>query len=150
MEVSLTFTLKEIADLVNGQIIGDEQITIKGINSLQEASHGEISFFADPRYTKYLETTTAAALLVPRLNEIYRGPQIIVPNPTLAYARVAGLFAPSETDFSGISPQAIIQENSRIGKNVTIYPFVYIGREVIIGDNTILFPGVFIGDINIR
>ena len=142
----MTFTLKEIADLVGGQIIGDEQVTIRGINSLHEASHGEISFFADPRYTKYLETTEATALLVPRLNEIYRGPQIMVPNPPLAYARVAGLFAPSETGFSGISPQAIIQENSRIGENVTIYPFVYIGREAIIGDHAILFPGVFIGE----
>ena len=39
------FTVKEIADSVGGEIIGDDQILITGINSLEEASNGEISFF---------------------------------------------------------------------------------------------------------
>jgi UDP-3-O-[3-hydroxymyristoyl] glucosamine N-acyltransferase len=142
----LTLTLKEIADQIGGQIVGDEGTIVRGINSLQEASRGEIAFFSDPRYEKFIEKTCASALLVPYVIKHYQGAQIVVPRPALAYARVAGLFAPPVSSSPGISPRAFIHEKSRLGGEVTVYPLVYIGEEAIIGDETVLFPGVFIGE----
>ena len=46
----MELTLREIADSVGGDVIGDDKTVITGINSLDEASCGEISFFSDPRY----------------------------------------------------------------------------------------------------
>jgi UDP-3-O-[3-hydroxymyristoyl] glucosamine N-acyltransferase len=140
------YTLREIADLVGGEVRGDDQVTIMGINTLEEASRGEISFFTDPRYRKNVEKTRASALFVSRVTDLYQGPQVVVPNPTLAYAKVAGLFAPSLPRFPGISPGAFIHESSEIGENVSIYPLVYVGEGVVIGDQVTLFPGVFAGD----
>jgi UDP-3-O-[3-hydroxymyristoyl] glucosamine N-acyltransferase len=71
---------------------------------------------------------------------------VVVPNPALAYARVADFFAPALPRFSGISQKAFIHKNSKIGEGVSIYPFVYVGEEAVIGDHTILYPGVFVGD----
>jgi UDP-3-O-[3-hydroxymyristoyl] glucosamine N-acyltransferase len=138
--------LKEIADLVGGEVIGDDRLIITGINSLAEASQGEISFFGDPRYQDRLKETKASALLVPAFTDLYAGPQVVVPNPALAYARVADFFAPALPRFSGISQKAFIHKNSKIGEDVSIYPFVYVGEEAVIGDHTILYPGVFVGD----
>jgi UDP-3-O-[3-hydroxymyristoyl] glucosamine N-acyltransferase len=138
--------LKEIADLVGGEVIGDDQVLITGIHSLLEASPGEISFFGDPRYKESLKETKASALLVPAFTDLYAGPQVVVPNPALAYARVATLFAPPLSRFSGKSEKAYIHKSARIGEDVSIYPFVYVGEEAVIGDHTTLYAGVFVGD----
>jgi UDP-3-O-[3-hydroxymyristoyl] glucosamine N-acyltransferase len=64
----------------------------------------------------------------------------------LAYAKVASIFAPPVPRYPGISEQAVLHDSTRIGKNVSIYPLVYVGEEALIGDGVIMFPGVFIGD----
>jgi UDP-3-O-[3-hydroxymyristoyl] glucosamine N-acyltransferase len=138
--------LKKIADLVEGEVFGDDQVMITGIHSLEEASLGEISFFADPRYQKRLKETKASALLVSAVTNLYRGPQVVVPNPALAYTKVASLFAPPLHRFSGISEKAFIHKSSKMGVNVSIYPLAYVGEEAVIGDHTTLYPGVFVGD----
>jgi UDP-3-O-[3-hydroxymyristoyl] glucosamine N-acyltransferase len=138
--------LKEIAELIGGEVIGDDQVMITGIHSLLEASPGEISFFGDPRFKERLKETKASALLVPAFTELYAGPQVVVPNPALAYARVASLFASPLPRFSGKSEKAFIHKSARIGEDVSIYPFVYVGEEAVIGDHTTLYPGVFVGD----
>ncbi|MFH0845643.1 MAG: UDP-3-O-(3-hydroxymyristoyl)glucosamine N-acyltransferase [Pseudomonadota bacterium] len=142
----MPFILKEISELLGGKVAGDDQVLITGINSLKEASPGEISFFSDPRYRETLKSTRASALLVSGMTDLYRGPQVIVPNPALAYAKVARLFTPPLPRFPGISSSAVIHESSSIGDGVSIYPFVYVGMGAIIGDHSTLFPGAFIGD----
>ena len=142
----MALTLAEIARSVGGEVIGDEKIEINGINSLDEASEGEISFFADRRYEESAKKTKASALLVSQFVDFYKGVQVMVSDPGLAYARVAGLFAPPEPRFSGISQMAFIQKGCTIGQNVSIYPWVYIGEDVVIEDHVTLYPGVFIGD----
>ena len=142
----MALILREIADKVGGEVIGDDRVMITGIASLDEASDGDVSFFADPRYREVVKTTKAAALLVSKTVDFFHGPQVVVANPALAYAKVAGLFAPPIPKFSGLSPNAFVHESSEIGKNVSIYPMVYVGEGAVIGDNVTLFPGVFVGN----
>jgi UDP-3-O-[3-hydroxymyristoyl] glucosamine N-acyltransferase len=142
----LSYTLKHIADLVGGQVIGNGQVLISGMNSLAEAEEGEISFFVDRRYAQSLRSTRASALLVAAFTDLYAGPQVVVSRPALAHARVARLFSFPGPSFSGISDQALIHKSSVIGRNTTVFPLVYIGEEAVIGDDVTLFPGVFVGD----
>ena len=142
----MRFSLGEIADLVKGKFIGDEQLQITGINSLDKAGEGDISFFYDARYSDQAEKTQASALVVSKELEYFPGSQIVVENPRLAYALLAGLFVPPVPRFNGISDRAFLHETVSTGKNVSIYPLVYAGEDAVIGDDVILFPGVFIGD----
>ena len=71
---------------------------------------------------------------------------MIVADPSLIYAKVAAIFAPPIPRYPGISEKSIIGEGTRIGKGVSIYPLVYVGRESMIGNQVTLFPGVYIGD----
>jgi UDP-3-O-[3-hydroxymyristoyl] glucosamine N-acyltransferase len=143
---ALGFTLREIAERLAGEVIGDEEIRITGINALTEASEGEISFFTGPRYKDQLTQTKASALLVPHRLDRFPGSQVIVSNPALAYARVAELFAPPPARYPGISDRAFVQQGALMGNNVSVYPSVYVGDRAEIGDDVILFPGVFVGD----
>ena len=142
----MELTLKHIAESIGSSIIGDDKILIKGINSLVAAREGEISFLSDPRLKDQVKETRASALIVKEPNSLYKGPQLIVPNPYLAYAKVATIFASPVSRFPGISEKAVIEESAQIGTNVSIYPFAYVGKDSIIGNNVILFPGVFIGE----
>jgi len=142
----LEIPLKKIAQAVGGKIIGDDRLGITGIDSLDSAGPGSISFFADRRYKESLSKTNASAIMVREQTELYEGPQVVVPNPELAYVRVACLFARPVPRFNGISDRASIHESSRMGNNVSVYPYVYIGEDAVIGDDVVLFAGVFIGD----
>jgi len=131
---------------VGGKVLGDDTITITGMSSLDEAVPGDICFFADRRYEESLAKTKASALIVPEKNSLFKGSQVVVADPSLAYARAASLLAPSIPRHPGISKRAFVHKKSRIGKNVSIYPMVYVGKDSVIGDDTTLFPGVFVGE----
>ena len=142
----MELTLKHIAESIGGTVVGDEQVLIKGINSLLLAEKREISFLADPRLKNQIKVTKASAVIVKELTSLYQGPQLVVPDPHLAYARVATIFAPPVPRFPGISEKAVIEEGTHLGKDVSIYPFVYVGEESVIGNKVVLFPGVYIGN----
>ena len=139
-------SLERIAESINGRIYGDAKLLIRGINSLSSAQKGEISFFTGGRLRDHVKTTKASALIVKELSNLFDGPQLIVPDPYLAYAKVASIFEPPVPRYDGVSDKAVIGDNVDIGNNVSIYPFVYVGHGASIGSDVILFPGVFIGD----
>jgi UDP-3-O-[3-hydroxymyristoyl] glucosamine N-acyltransferase len=146
MEGLLELTLQQIARTIGGEVIGDASTSIMGINALDSAQPGQISFYHNARYQKHLAQTKASALIVSQVVEGFKGPQIITSDPQVAFAKVVALFAPPLTRFSGVSPQAFIHETARIAERVTIYPLVYISEGAQIGDQAVLFPGVFIGE----
>lgn len=142
----MELTLKEIAESVGGEVLGDGQVMITGLRPLDEASSGDISFYIDPRYKESLARTKASALIVAAKTDLYRGPQVIVPNPGLASARVGDLFRTTRQGFQGISQQASIHDTAEIGENTSVHPLVYVGERAEIGARCTLFPGVFVGD----
>jgi len=142
----LEIALEKIAEIVGGEVLGDVGLIITGINSLHEAGPSEISFFADRRYREGLKETKAGAILISRGDRSFKGAQVVVSNPELSYAKVAAVFAPLLSRHPGVSQKAVIHENSLIGKDVSIYPLVYVGEGAEIGDETTIFPGVFIGE----
>ena len=138
--------LEKIAWTVGGRLVGDGMVVINGVNSLDDAGPGELSFFTERRYKEKLTTTKASALIVEEATDLFKGPQVVVANPGLAYTKAAWLFAPQVPRHPGVSSKAWIHESSHIGRNTSVYPMVYVGREAVIGSDVILFPGVFVGD----
>jgi len=142
----LKVPLRDIARQVGGRVAGDENTPIKGVNSLERAQAGELSYFIGGPYREVLERTKASAVIVAAESDLFQGAQVIAPNPELAYAKAAWLFAPPVPRFPGVSEAALVHKESLVGKDVSIYPMVYVGEGASIGDEVILFPGVFIGD----
>lgn len=138
--------VKEIARMVQGEVLGDGELLIQGVNSLDEAGPGDLSFFGSARYRKSLQKTRASAVLVSEPTSLYKGVQIVVPHPALAYAKIAARFSPPVPRYPGVSPEAWVHPSCRLGRDVSIYPLVYVGMDVEIGDEAVLFPGVYLGE----
>jgi len=139
-------SVQEIATLLRGSVIGDPQQVITGISSLSEASPGDISFLANPKYAPFLAETRASAVLVAAAQPGARAVQIVVANPDHAFATVVATFGPKPATMPrGIHPTARIGEQVTIGRDAAIGPLAVISDGAVIGARTVVFPHVFIG-----
>jgi len=139
-------TLKEIAQLIGGSVVGDENIEISGVCGIKEAKQGDITFVANPKYISLIKLTNASAIITsPDIKKVNK-PLILTENPSLAFAKLLSLIAPNESGhYEGIHPTAVVGNNVKFGDNIAIQPYVVIEDNAAIGSNTILFSGVFVG-----
>jgi UDP-3-O-[3-hydroxymyristoyl] glucosamine N-acyltransferase len=143
----VTFTLQEIADLCGGEVRGDPAQKITGAAALLEASPGEITFYADPRYLVRLKKTRASAIFVPLdFSEQTAAAQIRVANPSKAFEQVVLKLAPKPITFApGIHATAVIDPSAEIGNAVSIQPHAVIEANARVGDNSVIGAGSYIG-----
>lgn len=137
--------LREIAEIISGEIKGDSEIEIKGVAGLADAMEGDITFLSDNRYLKDCLSSKASCVIVREFIEDITKTQIKVKNPYYAFATLLDLFHPKEKERKGISPLAYVSESARIGKGVTVYPFVFISDDAEIGEDTVIYPFVSVG-----
>ena len=62
----ITRTLASLAAELNGDVVGDDSIVIRGVAGIREALPGDITFIANSRYDAYLEETRASAVICSR------------------------------------------------------------------------------------
>jgi UDP-3-O-[3-hydroxymyristoyl] glucosamine N-acyltransferase len=138
--------LKELAQWVDGTIVGDGEIEISGVAAIEEARAGEITFIANPKYLPNLSKTHASAVIVSK--EVTQADKALlcVSHPKLAFAKILTLFSHEPYQPKGIDPNAWISPTAKLGKDLTLYPFVYIGDRCSIGDRVTLYPGVYVGE----
>jgi len=140
-------TVSKLAELVEGEVVGDGDKIISGFNSLEEATDEQMSFLAKLKDKAMLEESKAGAVIVPAaFTEDCGVPIIKVKNPYLAGAKIHSFLL--ETDFvaEGIHPRAYVGEHCKISDQVTIKQLASIGDRVTIGERTVIHPGVVIGD----
>ncbi|HEC83453.1 MAG TPA: UDP-3-O-(3-hydroxymyristoyl)glucosamine N-acyltransferase, partial [Firmicutes bacterium] len=91
--------LGELAKIVGGEISGDASVVITGVAGIREARPGDITFLADPRYSRYLETTKASAIIAARDAAKTSKPVIICDNPYLSFIKVVEYFVPDRDSY---------------------------------------------------
>lgn len=142
-----SYSLRELAEIVGGEILGDPSVTIDGVAGIREAEKGEITFIANPKYEVYLGTTQASAVIADS-EDNSKTPILKVSNPYLAFLKVVTLF--SESAFEkcprGIHQTAIIDDTVEIGGEVSIGAHAVIGAGTVIGDRTTILPLVAVCD----
>lgn len=139
-------TLKEIAELIDGKVIGNGDIVITGASGIREASQGDITFLANPKYSPLMEKTGASAIIASSDAQKTSKPVILTADPSLAFVKIISLFTPDDVGHpSGIDFTAAIGRNVTLGKDVTIGAYAVIGDNVTIGDNVIIYAGCYIG-----
>ncbi len=133
--------------MLNGCLEGDPDLEIRGVNGVEEAAEGEITFLSHKKYLAALKDSKCTAAILPEGVSLETGKAVIsVKNPYLAFAKLLGIFHPPIKETPGVSSQSVVSDSAVLGKDVTIYPLVYVGENAKIGDGTVLFPGVFVGD----
>jgi UDP-3-O-[3-hydroxymyristoyl] glucosamine N-acyltransferase len=143
----VSFTLKELAALCGGELLGDPAQKISGAASLSDAGPGEITFYAHPRYMSRLRKTGAAAVFVPLdFSEQTAAAQIRVANPSKAFEQVVLKLAPKPIAFAaGVHPTAVVDPTAKIGNGVSIQPHAVIESGAEIGDNTVIGAASYVG-----
>lgn len=134
--------LKEIAEILKGELYGDGDIEIFGVSDVANAGHGQICYVTSP--SKKDLRCKASALIVNKQVDLSI-PQIVVKNPKYAFATLLALFYPKRHPFSGISKRAEIAEDVVLGEGVSVGAFAVISSGVKIGANSVLYPNVFVG-----
>ena len=140
-------TLKEIARLIGGEVVGNENIAITGVAGIKEAEEGDITFLANPKYAPLLEKTRASAIITSREVSSSAKPIIRTDNPSLAFTKIVSFVLPVETRHpDGIHPSAVIGKDVKLGKGVALGPCAVIADNASIGDGTVVYSGCYVGN----
>lgn len=139
-------TAGEIAELVGGELIGEEALIITGINSIEDAKKGDLAFANNPKHVRLIDRTAASCVITPK-DAGGSGKTIIrTENPSLAFAKILSLIYPEEAKHPrGVHLSAIIEEDVSLGKDVSIGAYSVVSRGAGIEDNTVIYSGCYIG-----
>ena len=145
------FNATQIAELINGKIEGDESVSVSSFGKIENAQDGQLAFLANPKYEEHLYTTHASIIIINESQEIKQklnGTTLIrVPDAYSAFATILASYKKMITEqLNGIQQPVFIADSAKIGENVFIGAFSYVGDNVVIGDNVKIFPQVFIGN----
>jgi len=137
--------LKKIASLISGALEGEGSIEINGVRGIKDAREGDITFLGSGKYRKFLEESSASAVLVAEPVETSIA-QIIVRKPELAFARLIKEFYPEPVAMPGVHSSVVVGDNVKLGDDISLAAGVCIGNNVSIGDGVALYSNVVIGD----
>ncbi len=139
-------SLADLAELVGGRVIGDPDVTIERVASIEDAGPGDIAFVANPRYRRFLASCKASAVIVADEPAGAAALNLLrVDDPYRAFVRIHGLFNPPPAHDPTVSPLAAIDSTAVIGAEVAVYPHSYVGRNARVGERTVLMSGVTVG-----
>jgi len=128
-------SLKELGALVDARVIGNSELLIDGVSSLDDGKPYTISYLYSKKYEKFLESTQAAAIVVSEESLLDKRDGLVVDDPRLAFVKILDFFSEKTDQFIGVHKTAQISSASNIGLNVNIGPNVVIGKNVIVNDN---------------
>ena len=143
----MEFSAKQIAEYLQGTIVGDENAKVNTFAKIEEGTPGALSFLANPKYTNYIYDTQSSIVLVNKdfvPEQEIKATLIKVDNAYESLAKLLTLYESMKPKRTGISPLASIAASAKLGKNVYIGPFACIEDGVEIGDNTAIHPHVAI------
>ncbi len=123
---------------------GSPDTEITGLNGIERAGPGELTFVSNPKYAGAARTTRASAVIVEEGFPAISAATLRAKNPYLAFARALELFHPAQKYAAGVHPTAVVDASVRIGSGAHIGPYVVIGEDVEIGKNAVLLAHVVI------
>jgi len=138
-------SLFEIANAIDGKIIGDAQLIISGLSPIEDISAGSLVFAEGQGNVERAEQSIAGAILVSGQTQSSVKPVIQVSHPFKAFIQLIDFFYPAHKPSAKVHPTAIIGENVQLGQNISIAPYAVIEDNAIIGDNSVIKSHVHIG-----
>lgn len=144
----MEFSAKQIAEYVQGTIVGDENASVHTFAKIEEGIPGALSFLSNPKYTQYIYDTQSSIVLVNKDFEPEKEVKttlIKVNNAYESLAKLMTLYEQSQPKRTGIHPLAYVAPTAKIGENVYLAPFACVGDHAEVGDNTELHPHATVG-----
>jgi len=142
----LNLTVKEIAEIIEGQIVGDASIYIRQLNRIEDAKVGDVTFLSRLEYEKHLSNSSVSCVIVPsdyNKQPIEKQAFIKVNNPYISFVSLLKHYESKRIEIKEFRDKsAHFAQSAKIGNNVQIYANSVISENCQIGDNTIIMPNV--------
>ena len=142
----MNLTANEIAQKVDGDILGDGEAKLTGFAKADAATTGDLTFAENEKFFRLAEQSQASAILAPAEFQSESKTVIQVKDARIAFAQVLPLFFPEKQFIPGVHPSAVVADSANIAENAHIGPNCVIGENVTIGDDAILEAHCWIGD----
>jgi len=138
---SITYSLKQIAEIINAKYIGADDFPVYGMNEIHVVEEGEIVFVDHPKYYDKALASKASIILINKEVNCPEGKALLISDdPFRDFNKLTTFFNPFTKSNNLISASA------KIGQNTVIQPNTFIGNNVILGDNCIIHSNVSIYD----
>ena len=147
MAAAVSRTLRELASLASGRVVGDDSIPIERVSSVDEAGDGCLTFAVDAHWIQKALDSKASAIIVPASAPIDPGAKalIAVADVRAALAAILASFAPPLPSGEYTHPSAVIEDGVVRGPGVWIGAGCVIREGASIGEQCVLLPGVYVG-----
>ena len=146
----MEFKAKEIADILAGTVDGNPEATVSTFARIESGKPGAISFFANPKYEKYVYTSKSDIIIVNKTFEPKEPVAATMVRVDDAYSAVASLLdyvAAKKRSYKRYSGcRSKVRWSAKLGKKVYVGDFAYIGKNAKVGDFTKIYENVYIGD----
>jgi UDP-3-O-[3-hydroxymyristoyl] glucosamine N-acyltransferase len=141
MKFPKVYSLKEIADIINCEYVGDANFPVSGMNEIHVVESGDIVFVDHPKYYDKALQSKATIILINKMVDCPEGKALLISDdPFRDFNKLTNYFKPFQ--FSNVS----IATSSEIGQGTIIQPNTFIGNHVVIGKNCVIHPNVCIYD----
>ena len=141
MKFPQTYTLKQIATIINSSFVGDEDFPVLGMNEIHIVEEGDIVFVDHPKYYDKALQSKATIILINKQVECPKGKALLISDdPFRDFNKLTEFFKHFQKSTRLIAP------SDQIGENTIIQPGAFIGNNVKIGDNCIIHSNVSIYD----
>lgn len=143
------YTAAQLAEIVNGTILGDAGRKISGVNSLGLATEQELSFLSTTKYLHKMETSKAGIILVGESVKVEPGEKhtyIVCGDADKSFGKLCNLFTPEPIKYEpGIAPGAFVHPTATVDPTASIGPNAVIQEGAVVGKNTVICGGAYIG-----
>lgn len=145
--MSTVYSLSEIATYLGAELRGNADAQITGLNTIQDAVAGQLTFLANPKYGHYLDECKAEAVILDAIRaENFQGSCLVMENPYYGYARLSAWFDPRPKPESEIHPSAVISSSANIAEDVYLGPNVVVEAGTTIGSGSYIAANCYIGE----
>jgi UDP-3-O-[3-hydroxymyristoyl] glucosamine N-acyltransferase len=123
---------------------GSPETEISGLNGIDQAGPGELSFVSNPKYAAAARSTKASAVIVAEDFPAVPAAMLRAKDPYLSFARALELFHQPLRYEPGVHPTAVLHPTAKVGAHAHIGPYVVIDEHVVIGEHAVLLAHVVI------
>ena len=145
----MQFTAKQIAEVIQATIEGDENAMVVSFGKIEEAVSGQLAFLSNPKYEAFLYTTNASVVIVNKTLELKKpvaSTLLRVDDAYSAFAILLDIYQNAyQPKLSGIEQGSFVHSTARCADDVYVAAFAYISEGVTIGKGSKIYPGVFVG-----
>lgn len=136
--------LRELAERLGLPFEGDGAAEISGCAPIEEAGERDLTFVANPRYTRLLGESRAAAVIVGPDAKTHGRNVIRATNPQAAFAQALAWFDTRPRPVPGVHATAVIAASASLGVDSHVGAYVVIGDDAAIGEGAVIHPHVTI------